>query len=99
MIEKKTFEQSQAYLVSALSEILKVRPEEIDTTIAFDRYGVDSASAMKLTGMISSWLGKDLEPTLLFDHPTINKLSEFLVVESGSSDESPVGYALKANHG
>ena len=99
-----TFEDIQSFMSKSLAKILKARPEDIDTTIAFDRYGVDSASAIELTGMLSAWLHRELEPTLLFDHSTIDKLSRFLAEEGASSTaevaERPIAFAgRRAEHG
>lgn len=79
---KVTREQAEQFLVDALAKLIKVKPSEIDTSIAFDRYGLDSAGAVELTGRIGEWIGKELEPTLLYDYPTIDRLTEFVAQEA-----------------
>jgi acyl carrier protein len=69
------------FLVNALAKFLEVDPKDIDTSVAFDRYGLDSASAVQLTGDISELIKQKVEPTLLYDYPTIDSLSAFLTAE------------------
>jgi acyl carrier protein len=76
-------ENIQAWLVSYLVKALEIEPNQIDVTISFDRYGLDSAAAIGLTGDLADWLGRDLDPTLLFDYPTIEALAQHLA-EGGS---------------
>lgn len=66
------------FLVESLAKILEVGNDDIDTSVSFDRYGLDSVSAVKLTGEIEETLKKEVEPTLLYDYPTIDELSKFL---------------------
>ena len=68
----------QAWTISYLGELLEVDPEEVDITIPFDRYGLDSSAAIGLTGDLGDWLGYDVDPTLLYDYPTIEGLVKHL---------------------
>lgn len=74
----KTAEEIKAWMVSYLGQLLGVSPEEIDTTISFDRYGLDSAAAIGITGDLEDWLEVEVDPTALYDYPTIQNLSEHL---------------------
>ena len=66
------------WLVSYLSETLEIEQDEIDPNVSFNEYGLDSSSAIVLTGDLQEWLGQDLDPTLLFDYPTIEALADYL---------------------
>jgi acyl carrier protein len=68
----------ESWLVSHLATILEIAPEQVDTTIPFESYGLDSEAAIVISGDIQDWLGCSLEPTLLFDYPTIESLSQYL---------------------
>ncbi|MBR8829125.1 MAG: acyl carrier protein [Gomphosphaeria aponina SAG 52.96 = DSM 107014] len=68
----------QSWLVSYLAELLEIEPDEIDISIPFERYGLDSSAAVVLTGDLQDWLEKDIDPTILFDYPTIETLVEYL---------------------
>lgn len=71
----------QGWIVSYLAEMLEVDPEEIEVAIPFDRYGLDSSIAVGMTGDLEDWLKKELDPTLLYDYPTIKVLAQHLAEE------------------
>jgi acyl carrier protein len=71
----------QAWIVSYLAELLEVEPHEVDVKIPFDRFGLDSSAAVGMTGDLEDWLGMEVEPTLLFDYPTIEVLVQYLSSE------------------
>lgn len=68
----------QTWIVSYLAQLLNVDPEEVDTEIPFDRYGLDSSAAVGLTGDLEDWLGCEIDPTLLYDYPTVESLVQHL---------------------
>jgi len=74
----KTKAEIQEWLVSYLVNVLKINPNEIDVTLPFDYYNLDSASAIGLSGEIDEWLECEFEPTLLYDYPTIEALTNYL---------------------
>jgi len=74
-------ENIQAWIVSYLAEVLEIDPDEIDAEIPFDQYGLDSAVAVGMTGDLEDWLGKKIDPTLLYDYPTIESFSRHLAEE------------------
>lgn len=76
-----TSEEIQVWLVSRLAELLEIESEDVDVDITFDRYGLDSSAAVGLTGDLSDWLGIEIEPTLLYDYPTVEALVRYLAVE------------------
>jgi acyl carrier protein len=69
------------WVTSYLANLLEVDPDEVDITIPFDRYGLDSLAAVGLTGDLSDWLGREVEPTLLYDYPTVDGLVQYLSSE------------------
>jgi acyl carrier protein len=71
----------QAWIVSYLAELLEIEPDEVNPTIPFDRYGLDSSAAVGLTGDLEDWMEKKLDPTLLYDYPTVEALSRHLAEE------------------
>lgn len=68
----------QDWLVVYLADLLEIEPDEVDVTIPFDRYGLDSSAAVGLTGDLEEWLGKEVDPTLLYDYPTVEALVRHL---------------------
>jgi len=68
----------QVWIASYLAQLLEIEPDEVNTTIPFDRYGLDSSAAVGMTGDLEDWLGKKLDPTLLYDYPTVEGLARHL---------------------
>jgi acyl carrier protein len=66
------FEQ---WLCGVLGELLDIPPDKVDVATHFDRYGLDSSAAISLTEMIGRYIGKTLEPTLLYEYPSIRALA------------------------
>jgi acyl carrier protein len=79
--QSPTAAEIQAWLVSHLAAVLEVDPTQVDVATPFDRYGLDSVAAIGLTGDLEEWLGYDLDPTLLYDYPTIEAVSRHLAEE------------------
>jgi acyl carrier protein len=66
------------WMIQYLAGILELPPHEIKTNIPFDRYGLDSMAAVGMTGDMEDWLGEKLDPTLLYDYPTIDSFAKHL---------------------
>jgi acyl carrier protein len=65
---------------------VKADVADIDYDIAFDRFGLDSVSAVEMTRELSAWLNEELAPTLLYDYPTIDLLSAHLASQLRSAN-------------
>ncbi|MEM7391782.1 MAG: beta-ketoacyl synthase N-terminal-like domain-containing protein, partial [Verrucomicrobiota bacterium] len=66
------------WLIQFLSAELKIPPERIAPDLPLSRFGLDSALAIELSGRLEEALGRHLSPSLFFDYPTINMLSDYL---------------------
>lgn len=73
-----TAAEIQDWIAAYLADLLEIEPEDVDVTIPFDRYGLDSSAAVGLTGDLENWLGTEIEPTALYDYPTVEALVEHL---------------------
>ncbi|WP_414544478.1 acyl-CoA-binding protein [Nostoc sp. CCY0012] len=71
----------QAWLIAYLSELLEMQPNEIELKIPFQRYGLSSAEGTVLIGDLEAWVGYQLVPTLVYEYPTIEALSEHIAEE------------------
>jgi acyl carrier protein len=80
-VKEKSAAEIQDWIVAYLADLLEVEAEEVDVTVPFDRYGLDSSAAVGLTGDLETWLGTEVEPTLLYDYPTVEALVEHLSVQ------------------
>ncbi|MBD2136216.1 acyl carrier protein [Anabaena sp. FACHB-1237] len=71
----------EEWIVKYIAELLEIEEDEVDTTIPFDRYGLDSSVSVGLMGDLATWLERDLEPTLMYDYPNIDTLVNYINVE------------------
>ena len=74
-----TAEDISNWLVEYLSRLLSIEAEELDTSVAFERYGLDSTAAAGLSGDLGDWLGCQLESNLVYNYPTIDAVTDHLV--------------------
>ncbi len=77
-LDIKSADEIRSWVVNYLSDLLEIDADDVDITIPFDRYGLDSSAAVGLTGELEDWLSKEVPPTLLYDYPTIETLVEHL---------------------
>jgi acyl carrier protein len=71
----------QSWIAAYLADLLDVDAEDVDVSLPFDRYGLDSSVAIGLTGDLEDWLETRLDPTLLYDYPTVAALAKHLAIE------------------
>ncbi|MFZ1290695.1 MAG: AMP-binding protein [Melioribacteraceae bacterium] len=77
----KNKEQIVEFISKKVSEELKIHINEIDKEKPFSEYGFDSSKSLSLVGELEEFINYTLEPTLLWNYPTINKLANFLSTE------------------
>jgi acyl carrier protein len=68
----------QSWLVAYLADLLDIAPEEIDVTVPFERYGLDSVASVGLLGDLAKWLGRKLDPSVVNEYPSIEALTGYL---------------------
>jgi len=73
-IVKKTVEALTGTIVSGDEALMDV--------------GIDSLSAVELVSTLAHELNTEIEPTILFDHPTIGDLGNYLVGQIESSSDN-----------
>ena len=56
-------------------------PEAIDTTRPLHDQGLDSLMAVELRNKLSKAFGQDMPASIVFDYPTVEKLSVFMMTE------------------
>ena len=81
--DRASINEIEDWIVAYMADLLEIDPEEIDTALTFDRYGLDSSAAVGLTGDLEDWLGIEIDPTLLYDYPTIDSLATHLAATPG----------------
>ena len=69
----------QSWLITYIAQLLKVDPTEVDAQKPFKEFGMDSMTALGMLGDLSDFLScEDLEASLLYKYPTVEKLSAYL---------------------
>jgi acyl carrier protein len=76
----RTAAEIEEWLLRYLAEELTKEgiKTELDVTVPFDRLGLSSATAVSMAGSLEEWLGREVDPTLPYDYPTIRRLSTHL---------------------
>ena len=79
-LEKSNYSYSEIldWILNKLSVISGINKNEIDPDESFNRYGVDSKNAIKLSGELETYLGQAVPPSIAYDYPSPNKLTAFL---------------------
>jgi acyl carrier protein len=65
----------RAWLVAYLSSLLEIPEGEVDVTLPFEQFGLDSAAAVAMTGDLAKRLDVELDPNLALQHRTIEAVS------------------------
>lgn len=68
----------QDWLVTQIAERTQLAIAQIDPNEPFARYGFDSLAAVRLSGKLSEWLGREVQPTIAYDYPTPATVAQFL---------------------
>jgi acyl carrier protein len=66
------------WCVQYLARTLELSDLQIEPDVTFARLGLDSANSVYLIVELEEWLGLELTPDLLFEHPTIADLARYL---------------------
>lgn len=74
------------WLVQKMAALLKIEPSQVDGARSFESYGLDSLVAVKVAGDLEKFMEQRLSPALLFEHPCINDLANYLASELTTTD-------------
>ncbi|WP_433755129.1 acyl carrier protein [Nocardia sp. CA-135398] len=69
------------WLVARVADYTNRAPHEVDPTTPLAELGMDSVSAVSLCGEIEDRWPLDLDPTMVFDYPTIADIADYLTAE------------------
>jgi thioester reductase-like protein len=78
------------WLVHKIAQQLKVEAKDINIHTPLTNYGLDSVQAVSIASDLENALQRRLSPSLLWDYPTIEQLTQYFVGES----EQPVAQAV-----
>jgi acyl carrier protein len=83
--KRVTHSEIERWLVEEIARRAGIPRENVDTTQPFSSYNLDSMQGVNMAGALEDFLGLELEPTLVWDFPTIDKLSRHLAAELSES--------------
>jgi acyl carrier protein len=67
-----------SWCIDYLSGVLKTPNLSITPASSFSELGVDSVLAVHMATDLGDWLDLVLEPEVIYDHPSVAELSEYL---------------------
>ncbi|HVG58805.1 MAG TPA: amino acid adenylation domain-containing protein, partial [Hyalangium sp.] len=89
-LEERTLQQ---WLIEALVSTGGVPTSSINPDEPFVMYGVDSTTAVRLSGDLERFTGRKLPATLLWDYPTIKALARHLATQAPAPESRAVSAA------
>ncbi len=84
-------EPTEHQLVAFMSELLKIDPQLIDRQKELGSYGFDSILLSKYTNTLNDHFDIDVQPTVFFSYPTVEKLAQYLLEEYPQQLEKVMG--------
>jgi acyl carrier protein len=78
MTQEAVEQRISVWLQAYLADLLSMRMDEIDVQASFARLGLDSSAGIAMTGTLSQWLSQEVDPTVVYDYPSIAQLSAAL---------------------
>lgn len=76
-----TQEALRGWLIGELARRLNCPQSDVDTAKSFDAYGLDSRTAVQVSGALEKVVERRLSPAILFEHETIDDLAAYLARE------------------
>ncbi|UMB69462.1 type I polyketide synthase [Mycobacterium paraterrae] len=86
-----------AWLATQLATLLDLSPADIDTSLPFAHFGLDSVHAVRLTAVLAEHVGQELSPTLPYEYPTIDALCAHLTAGVNATPEASEAVPVRAD--
>jgi acyl carrier protein len=83
-----TARQIEEWLVDRIAARLKLPRNKIRVTTPFLEFGLGSLDAVQISADLERWLGRQLSPTAVYNHPNIEDLARWLA--SPAAEPAPV---------
>jgi acyl carrier protein len=68
----------ERWVIDRVAFYLDCTADDVDPAVPLAETGIDSASAVGLCGDVEDHWRIDVDPTLVFDHPTIAEIAAFI---------------------
>jgi len=76
------------WLATRLAVYLEVPATTIDLMVPLAEMGVDSVHAISLVGDVEAHFDIDVDPTMIFDYPTLSHIAEYIGATVGERQEA-----------
>lgn len=76
-----TVDSLRAWMLAELSARTGTPVTEIDPDATFDSFGLDSRTAVQVSGRLEKVVERRLSPAVLFEHPSVNTVVTYLASE------------------
>ncbi|WP_368650522.1 SDR family NAD(P)-dependent oxidoreductase [Bacillus inaquosorum] len=73
------FLETVDWLVTLFTDELKIAAEDFETDEPFQEYGIDSIILAQLVQQMNQTLNGDIDPSILFEYPTIESFANWLI--------------------
>lgn len=68
----------ESWIASYIAKVIEKDASELDENATFESFGLDSVSVVGMTGDLGQWLDREIDPVVVYDHPTIRGLAAYL---------------------
>lgn len=76
--QKRSAAEISEWLLSWLTKELSISRSELSVDEEFVNLGLESRTLVVLVGELEDWLGRPVDPSLAWEHPTIARLAAHL---------------------
>ncbi|MFH5210446.1 acyl carrier protein [Antrihabitans spumae] len=85
--DMRTIEPIVDWLVERVAFYVELPAQEIDPDVPLAELGIESVVAVSLCGEIEDRWELDLDPTVVFDYPTIADMASFIAEEDAAQHQ------------
>jgi acyl transferase domain-containing protein/acyl carrier protein len=66
----------KAWLVARIARMLRLPEASVATDVPFHELGLESVNLLEISGELEDLLAQDIDPTLVYEHPTIDDFAD-----------------------
>src|SRR5690242_20928006 len=84
------------HLIELIARCSRIAEAEVDPDRPLEEFGLASRDAVAIAGDLEQMLGRALPATLVWEHPTISKLSRALAGGADAAEAEPAATPVRA---
>jgi acyl carrier protein len=74
----KTRQEIADWCAQFIAQMFEIPLAEVYADAEFQSFGFDSTALVSFSAELEAWLGRELQPSALFEHPTIVQLADHI---------------------